>query len=112
MRARELLQEADNYNQSLESDLENLLVGAKGSGATEVNTNDVVKQLYAMGYSVDSNSIMSLLSRNPSVLNATPQSITLTPPDGSAGAPQQGGGQTQDSAAQVSDMAQKANTLG
>lgn len=111
MRAREILQEGDNYNQSLEADLNNLLVGAKASGATSVNTNEVVQQLYSMGYSVDVNSIMSLLSRNPTVMNATPQEITMTPPEGSAGAGQQGG-QTQDSAAQVSDMAQKANPLG
>ena len=103
MRAREILQE--DYNQSLESDLNNLLVGAKGSGATEINTQDIVDQLYGMGYSIDINSIMPLLSRNPVVLNATPEIIKMTEPEGaSSGA----GSDTQDSAARVKDMAQKA----
>lgn len=110
MRAREILQESDNYNQSLESDLNNLLVGAKASGAQTVDTKEVAHQLYGMGYAVDVNSLIPLLGQNPTVLNASPEQITLTPPEGSAGT--QPGGQTQDSAAQVSDMAQKANPLG
>src|SRR5271165_721055 len=100
MRARELLQE--DYNQSLESDLNNVLVGAKGSGASQVNTQDVVNQLYGMGYSIDVNSIMPLLSRNPVVLNATPEMIKMTEPEGAS----VGTGDTEDSAARVSDMAQ------
>jgi hypothetical protein len=107
MRARELLQE--DYNQQLESDLTNLLVGAKGSGASEVKTQDLVNQLHNMGYAVDVNSILSLLSNNPTVMNATPEVINMTQPEGSAQGP---AGPTQDSAARVGDMAQKANTLG
>jgi len=107
MRAREILQE--DYNQSLQSDLNNLLVGAKASGAQQLNTENIVRQLYRMGYSVDVNSIMSLLNDNPLIMNATPEMITLSPPEGAA---QGAGGPTQDSAAQVSDMAQKATNLG
>ncbi len=107
MRARELLDE--NYNTNLEADLGNLLVGAKGAGAQEINTQDVVVQLRGMGYSVDENSIMSLLSRNPMVLNATPSSITFTSPEGVN--PGQGAS-GKDAAAQVSSMAQKATKLG
>lgn len=107
MRARELLDE--NYNQNLESDLNNLLVGAKGSGAQELNTHDLVLQLSGMGYSVDSNSIMQLLARNPMVLNATPSMIKLTSPEGvNPGSGIEG----QDSAARVGDMAQKATKIG
>jgi hypothetical protein len=107
MRAREILEE--NYNQSLESDLQNLLVGAKGSGAEEINTEDLVLQLSGMGYSVDANSIMSLLARNPMVLNATPSSVKFTPPEGvNPGT----GASGQDNAARVGDMAQKATKLG
>ncbi len=105
MRARELLQE--DYNQSLESDLNNILIGAKGAGATQVNTQDVVNQLYGMGYSIDVNSIISLLSNNPAVQNATPEMIVMTTPDGASAT-----GNTQDNAAQVSDMAQKATKIG
>jgi len=107
MRAREILDE--NYNQSLETDLGNLIIGAKGSGAEEINTQDLVVQLQGMGYSVDVNSIMGLLSRNPSVLNATPTMIRFTPPEGVSAA---GGKPTKDSAAQVSDMAQSATNIG
>ena len=107
MRAREILDE--NYNQSLESDLNNLLVGAKGSGAEQINTQDLVVQLNGMGYSVSSSSLMLLLSRNPLVTNATPTVVNLSPPEG-AGAG--GGDGTEDTAAKVSDMAAKATKIG
>lgn len=107
MRAREILEE--NYNQSLESDLDNLLVGAKGAGAQEVNTRDLVIQLRGMGYSVDENSIMSLLARNPIVLNATPSLVKFAPPEGVM----PGSGESdQDNSARVDDMAQKATKIG
>jgi hypothetical protein len=105
MRAREILQE--DYNQSLESDLNNLLVVAKGSGANQIRTQDIVQQLYGMGYAVDVNSIMQLLSRNPAVLNATPEMIKMTEPEGST----PGGDAADDSAQKVSDMAQSATNL-
>lgn len=108
MRARELLQE--DYNQSLESDLNNLLIAAKGNGLQQVQTDDIVKQLYGMGYAVDVNSIMSLLGNNPIVMNATPEMITMTAPEGAAGP--EGTVADQDSASKVSDMASKASSLG
>lgn len=107
MRAREILDE--NYNQSLETDLGNLIIGAKGSGTQEIKTQDLVVQLRGMGYSVDINSIMGLLSRNPAVLNATPTFVRFTPPEGASPG---SGKSTQDSAAQVSDMAQQATKIG
>jgi hypothetical protein len=103
MRAREILQE--DYNQSLESDLTNLLVAAKGNGAREVETQDIVNQLYGMGYAVDVNSIMTLLSNNPAVMNATPEMITMTQPEASS---TPGDEKAQDDAAHVTDMAIKA----
>ena len=107
MRARELLDE--NYNQSLESDLNNLLVGVKGAGAPEINTQDLVVQLNGMGYSVSPNSIMMLLSSNPLVMNATPTVITLAGNEGADGAD---AGDADDAAAKVSDMASKASKIG
>jgi len=107
MRAREILEE--NYNQSLETDLGNLLIGAKGAGAEEINTQDLVVQLRGMGYAVDENSIMALLSRNPAVLNATPTLVRMTPPEGMN---QGGSDPAQDTAARVGDMAQKATKIG
>lgn len=105
MRAREILDE--DYNQSLESDLNNLLIGVKGNGATEIPTQKLVDRLQASGYSVSVDSLMLLLQNNPIVTNATPQSIQLAPPEASGQA-----GQTQDNAAKVSDMAAKATKIG
>ena len=106
MRARELL---ENYNQSLESDLTNLLIGAKGLGSTEISTQELVNQLYGMGYSVDVNSIMPMLSQNPGVMNVTPEIITLTKPEGFSGSPE---GEKTDSAKRVKDMAMQATEIG
>jgi hypothetical protein len=105
MRAREILDE--DYNSSLESDLNNLLIAAKGSGAQAVQTQQLASQLQNMGYSIDANSILPLLQRNASVLNATPTQVTLK----TANTVATGGGDTQDNAAKVGDMAQKANSL-
>lgn len=105
MRAREL---QENYNQALDSDLNNLLIGAKGNGAQELDMNDLVTQLQGMGYSVSPHSLMLLLSRNPNVLNATATSVRLKGPED---AMEPGGSNGQDSAGQVSDMAQKATTI-
>lgn len=95
----------EDYTQRLESDLNNLLIGAKGNGATQVETSALADELQGMGYSVDVNSLMSLLQNNPIVMNATPENITLTGPENA------GGGQTQDNAARVSDMAAKATKI-
>ena len=105
MRAKEILYE--DYSQRLDSDLNNLLIGAKGNGAQNINTQDIANQLQGMGYSVDVNSLMAMLQNNPIVTSATPESITLTGPEGAEHA-----GQTQDNAARVSDMAAKATKIG
>lgn len=107
MRAREILQE--DYNASLETDLNNLLVGAIGSGATTLETQAVVNELQGMGYAVSPGSLMHLLQKNPSVLNATPTQLTLKTPDTVNGS---GNGVTgQDNAAKVGDMAQSATKI-
>lgn len=108
MRAREILEE--NYNQSLLSDLNNILTVAKSCGSSELNTADIVNQLRSMGYAVDENSIITLLDGNPMIANSSSETINLVPP---IGAQNTGGGNaTQDTAAQVSDMAQKATKIG
>jgi hypothetical protein len=104
MRAKEILYE--DYNQRLESDLNNLLIGAKGNGAQDINTQDLANQLQQMGYAVDPNSLMTLLQNNPSITNATPDSITLASPEGAEA------GQEDDSASHVQDMAKSASKLG
>lgn len=104
MRASEFLFE--DYTQNLDTEINNLLIGAKGNGAADINTQDLVTQLQRMGYSIDINSLMPMLQNNPVVMNATPESITLTSPEGG------GGNATQDSAAKVSDMASKATKIG
>lgn len=65
-----------------------------------------------MGYAININNIMPLISRNPVVLNATPQSIKLTPSEGSGSQGDQGNTGEEDSASQVSDMAAKATEKG
>lgn len=105
MRAKELILE--DYNQSLQSDLENLLVNVKAAGVTQVPTAKLADQLNNSGYSVSPSSLMMLLQDNPMVMNVTPEMVELTAPE--AGGT---GGQTQDSASQVSDMAQSATKIG
>jgi hypothetical protein len=106
MRARELLEE--NYSENLNTDLNNILVGAKGAGAKEISTDDVVTQLYNMGYSVDANSLLPLLMQNPIIMNATPEMISFAAPESVS----TGTGNVADSAARVGDMAQKATNIG
>lgn len=106
MRARELLDE--DYNQSLESDLNNLLIGVKGHGATRIPTQKLVNKLQASGYSVSADSLITLLQNNPIVMNVTQDFVELAAPESADGQ----AGQTQDSASQVSDMAQSATKIG
>jgi len=103
MRARELF---EDYNQSLQSDLGDILINAKGSGAAQVKTSQVVQQLQGMGYAVTPESLTMLLSGIPGVQNATPEIITLA-----SDQPGEVSGNTQDSASRVSDMAQSATDL-
>ena len=105
MRAREILDE--DYNQSLESDLNNLLIAFKGNNGQELSTQKLADKLRQSGYSVTPDSLMVLLQNNPIVANVTPEMISLVPPE--TGGPQ--AGQTQDSASQVSDMAQSATKI-
>lgn len=106
MRAREILDE--DYNKNLESDLNNILVRAKASGQEELSTEDLVLQISGMGYSVNKNSIMQLLARNPVVLNATPSVVKFTSPEGVMPA---AGLEGQDSATKVGALAQKATKI-
>lgn len=103
MRAMEIL--CEDYQQRLESELNNFLISATGAGQSELDTGILAKKLYSMGYSVNVNSLMSLLQNNPAVTNITPEIITL------AGSEISSPEQTQDSAAQVSDMAAKATKI-
>jgi hypothetical protein len=107
VRAREILYE--DYNSNLLADLNNILVTAKATGIDSVKTSSVVSQLYQMGYAVDSNSIMTLLTQVPIAVNSTPDQISLAQPEGASSATDD---PTQDSAAKVSDMAQAATKIG
>jgi hypothetical protein len=105
MRAREILDE--DYNQSLESDLNNLLIGVKGNGATRIPTQKLVDKMQQSGYSVSADSLMLLLQDNPVVTNVTQDFVELAAPESATGQ----ASQTQDSASQVSDMAQSATKI-
>lgn len=105
MRAKEVLYE--DYSQRLDSDLNNLLMNAKGNGAQELPTEAFVNELLNMGYAVTVESLMALLQDNPSVANVTPQSISFASSEVAMG-----DDPTQDSAAKVKDMARKAVDIG
>ena len=53
MRLKEIL--IENYTQQLDTDLDNILVGAKAAGIYNLNPAVVVQNLQKMGYSVDWN---------------------------------------------------------
>ena len=100
MRAMEIL--CEDYNKQLETDVTDLLIGAKASGVSQVSAPKLVQRLQHMGYSVDVNSLVTLLQNNPAILSVTPESITLNVEQ------QQADNSGEDTAAQVSNMAQKA----
>ena len=105
MRAREILDE--DYNQSLASDLNNILIGAKASGIVDIKPDVIVRQMQKMGYSIDTGSLMTLLQDNPTVLNASPENIHMAGPD-EAGV----GGSVADTQSTVSSLAQTATSKG
>jgi hypothetical protein len=105
MRAREILDE--DYNQNLQSDIDNLLIGVKGNNVLSLPTQTLVNKLQSAGYSIDIDSLLTLLQNDPIVTNATPDTIELVPPS----AELSGDDETQDSAARVNDMAQKATKI-
>jgi len=101
MKIVELL--VENYTEQLRSDLDNLIVAAKARGITNISTNELVAQMQKMGYDVNPNSLMTVISDNPSISTATPQDVQLVPPD-DAGIT---GGTMQDTKSQVSQLARK-----
>lgn len=76
MRAWELL-ESDNSD--FESDLEDLLVAAKANDIIDIEVDDLVDQLSAMGHSVTPDSLASALQNRDDefVKNVTVNTITL-----------------------------------
>lgn len=108
MRAREILDE--DYNQSLESDLNNLLIAFKGNGGQELPTQKLADRLQQSGYSVTPDSLMALLQNNPIVANVSPELINLVSAEADSQDSQ--AGQPDDSASHVSDMAKSATKLG
>lgn len=106
MRAREILEK--DYNQSLNTSVNDLLVAAKASGARKINTASLVSQLRAMGYAVDQDSIVELLGQTPVAVNANPTDVGLSDDSVDTG----DSDPTADSAAKVSDMAAKATKIG
>jgi len=75
MRAKEFLLE--NYEADLMSELNNLLVAAKGSGAHSIRTQDLVNSLRQNGFSSSPESIEQLLSNNQMNVSVTPEEITF-----------------------------------
>src|SRR5215471_20739785 len=99
MRLREIL--VEDYNSQLQSDLDNLLVGAKASGVDNINPEVVVRQMQKMGYSIDVDSLLTLLQDNPAIENASPESIHLTQDEAGVS------GSAEETHSKVNTMAQK-----
>ena len=76
MRAWELLESVDS---DFESDLEDLLIVAKANELTEVDVDDLVSQLSAMGHSVTADSLLSAIESQDLefIKNATLNTITF-----------------------------------
>ena len=102
MKIVELL--VENYTQQLEVDLDNLIVAAKARGIDHLKTDELVTQMVQMGYDVNPNSLMTIISNNPAIQTATPMDIQLTPTD-DAGLT--GAEDPEQSAEKVSQMARK-----
>jgi len=107
MRIREILWE--DYNAQLSSDLDNLLVSAKATGVRQIETPVLVSLLQSMGYSIDTDSLLSFAQDNPIVQNATPETIDIFEPGYSDFDTQDNG---EDSEQQVDKMAQTAAAKG
>ncbi len=75
MRAKEFLSE--NYEGDLMSELNNLLVAAKGAGASAIKTQDLVNSLRQNGFSASPESIEDLLTNNQMNVSVTPEEITF-----------------------------------
>lgn len=77
MKVSEILKEG--YIDDLTADLDNILANAKARGLSSVKTDQVVKTLIDMGYSVDKSSIFSALSLSPFAHNANSDIVNLSP---------------------------------
>ena len=105
MRLHEILKE--DYNEQLAADLNNLLVGAKAAGISDIKPDAIVRQMQQMGYSIDVGSLMTLLQDNPMVQGASPENIHIEGED-QAGV----GGSVEDTHSRVNGLAQTATKKG
>ena len=99
MRIVELL--VENYTQDMESDLDNLIVAAKARGINQLKTSELVTQMVQLGYDINPNSLMTIISNNPAIQTATPMDIQLVPPDDAGVSGADDAEQTQDKVAQM-----------
>lgn len=79
MRAWELLLESEE--DKFDSDLDDLIIAAKANGLTEIDVDDLVDQLTAMGHSVTPDSLVNSLEAHKhdhkNIKNVTLNTITL-----------------------------------
>lgn len=105
MRAFELLTESD-YSERLLADLDNIIITAKGSGNSEIQTPELVAMLNTMGYQVTPGALLSLLSNVPTVAGVSQDVITFADTSPTL----DNGGESSEDV--VSDLAANANKLG
>ena len=75
MRFRELI--VEDYTDALRSEIINLLAAVSAEGVTEVDTDNLLADLQAQGYSVDVSNLMQLMDQLPIVQTASADTIQI-----------------------------------
>lgn len=79
MRARELFE--SDYNDDLRSEIITLLTAISAEGIKEVDTQNLLLDLEAQGFAVDSESLLELLNTIEIVSTATKEKISIATSD-------------------------------
>lgn len=70
------------YIERLKGDLVSLLISLQAEGFNEIHIKQLVRDLRNMGYSVDDNSLFSVLEKLPIVASVNSNSVTLSAQEG------------------------------
>ena len=79
MRFRELI--VEDYTDALRSEIINLLAAVSAEGVTEVNTENLLADLQAQGYSVDAPTLLQLMDQIEIVQTANADTINIATSD-------------------------------
>ena len=82
MRFRELI--VEDYTDALRSEIINLLAAVSAEGVTEVDTENLLADLQAQGYNVDTSSLLQLMDQIDLVQTASADTIQIATGEGDA----------------------------